>query len=68
MDRGLSATANAKRPACCHCGQALRAGEPHFTGDGNQRPWHYSCAQKAGLSLSWMLVRRRMAHLPETEV
>lgn len=47
------------RPHCFHCGQPLRAGEPHWAGDRQGRPWHYGCAEKAGLTYSWFHVRPR---------
>ena len=51
----------ADRPTCSHCGKPMRAGEPHWAGDAENRPWHYGCAEKAGLTLSWSRVRGRRA-------
>ena len=48
-------------PTCCHCGLPLRAGEPHWAGDAENRPWHYSCAERARLTMSWTRVRHRRA-------
>ncbi|WP_448206429.1 hypothetical protein [Azospirillum sp. sgz302134] len=42
------------QPICCHCTRPLRTGEPHWAGDAQNRPWHYGCAEKAGLTVSWM--------------
>ena len=41
------------RPHCCYCSRPLRVGEPHWAGDRQGRPWHYGCAEKAGLTSSW---------------
>ncbi len=51
----------ADRPTCSHCGQPMRPGEPHWAGDTENRPWHYGCAEKAGLTLSWSRLRGRRA-------
>ena len=51
----------ADRPTCSHCGQPMRAGEPHWAGDVENRPWHYGCAEKAGLTMSWSRLRQRRA-------
>lgn len=48
----------AERPRCCSCGQAMRLGEPQWAGDKQGRPWHYGCAEKAGLTFSWFVYRR----------
>lgn len=53
--------AHPSHPTCCHCGQPLRAGEPHWAGDAENRPWHYGCAEKAGLTMAWSRLRRRRA-------
>ena len=45
------------RPHCCYCSRPLRTGEPHWAGDRQGRPWHYGCAEKAGLTYSWFNVR-----------
>ncbi len=46
-----------RRPQCCACGQPLRTGEPHWAGDRQGKPWHYGCAEKAGLTYSWFNLR-----------
>jgi hypothetical protein len=38
---------------CCGCGRSIRAGDPHWAGHGHQNPWHYACAERAGLTWSW---------------
>ncbi|WP_207460419.1 hypothetical protein [Azospirillum sp. SYSU D00513] len=63
--QGNEAAARVVRTVCCHCGRLLRAGEPRWSGDARERPWHFSCAERAGLSLSWMLVRQRMRTVSE---
>lgn len=45
------------RPVCCHCGKPLRPGEPHWAGDPAGRPWHYACAERAGVTTSWFRAR-----------
>ena len=45
------------RPLCCACGHPLRTGEPHWAGDRQGRPWHYGCAERAGLTYSWFNLR-----------
>lgn len=45
------------RPHCCSCGRPLRTGEPHWAGDREGRPWHYGCAERAGLTYSWFNLR-----------
>ncbi|AWK85922.1 hypothetical protein [Azospirillum thermophilum] len=48
-----------KQQICCHCGKPVRPGEPHWAGDLENRPWHYGCAEKAGLTMPWFLMRQR---------
>ena len=54
-DRTLAKQIN--RPLCCACGRPLRTGEPHWAGDRQGRPWHYGCAERAGLTYSWFPLR-----------
>lgn len=51
--RPQSGRAARNGPLCCACGRAIRAGDPHWAGHGDQRPWHYACAEQAGLTWSW---------------
>ncbi len=45
---------------CCACGKPIRIGEPRWAGDADNRAWHYGCAERAGFTLPWSLLRRRM--------
>ncbi|WP_146210769.1 hypothetical protein [Azospirillum sp. TSO35-2] len=40
-------------PLCRSCGRAIRTGEAHWAGHGDQNPWHYGCAERAGLTWPW---------------
>ena len=39
------------RPICCSCRQPILVGEAHWAGDPEGRPWHYRCAEQAGLTI-----------------
>lgn len=48
-------------PVCCSCGQPIQAGDPHWAGDTSDRAWHYGCAERAGITLSWTRPHRGAA-------
>ncbi len=54
------------RPHCFACGQPVRRGEPHWAGDRDGRPWHYACAERAGLTWSWANLRAARAWAEDT--
>jgi hypothetical protein len=35
---------------CCHCGRPVTAGQARWAGDPQERPWHYGCAEEAGVA------------------
>lgn len=41
------------RLVCRCCGQPILRGQPHWAGDREGRPWHYACAEQAGLTIPW---------------
>lgn len=64
MGQGASRLRAATRedaPACCACGGPIRAGDAHWAGDAQNRAWHYGCAERAGVTLSWNWMRQRLA-------
>ncbi|MBK1838962.1 hypothetical protein JHL17_16215 [Azospirillum sp. YIM B02556] len=54
-------------PLCCSCNRPIRAGDPHWAGHGDHSPWHYACAERAGLTWSWT-VRPAVPPLPTAEM
>lgn len=38
---------------CRGCGMPMQRGQAHWAGDREGHPWHYECAEKAGLTIPW---------------
>lgn len=41
------------RPLCRCCGLPILKGQAHWAGDREGVPWHYACAEEAGLTTPW---------------
>jgi hypothetical protein len=60
-ETAVQSAAPAARLVCRCCGLPVLRGQPHWAGDREGHPWHYECAERAGLTIPWRSPRPAVA-------